>query len=194
MGEVWPEVACTAHRRLDRDATAWAAGRLAGAVVWLRDQGMTHGHCGMAAGGDLLWAEALTTAGVRWTAHVPYPQQPDWWPQVDRARWRSLLECAAAGTVVYGDLDAVPAEKRAKEAPRLLHARNDGMLDRSQAVVALWSPGRPRGGTWSAVRKAGLRGLPVIWLDPDARTTKVIGPAEIAELVKLAPVPQHARR
>src|SRR5688572_15338507 len=53
VGEVWPEVACTAHRRLDRDTTAWAASRLTDAVEWLRDQGMKLGHCGMAAGGDL---------------------------------------------------------------------------------------------------------------------------------------------
>ena len=55
--------------------------------------------------------------------------------------------------------------------PALFHARNTGMLDAADAVVAVWDATHRYGGTWSALNIAEARGMPGIWLDP--RTRKV---------------------
>lgn len=188
----WPDAACTAHR--DQPNPDWVAAELTRTAAKLRaEHGTRTAHCGMARGGDLAWAAAALTAGLRLHAHVPYPQQPDRWPQPARARWRSLVESAAAGTTVYGDLDAAAADRRSREAVRLLHARNDGMLARAAVVVAVWVPSRPRGGTWSAVRKAAKLGLPIIWIDPEAQRTCVPRAATVVALLDAAPAPAYAR-
>jgi hypothetical protein len=185
----WLVVACTAHRSYPTDVVPWVRSRLADATRWLRDQcGTTTAISGMARGGDLYWAQAALDAGLLLHAHVPYPQQADRWTRVERALWRSLLD-RAAETVVYGDLDDVVAGGRSQAAARLLHARNDGMLAAAGAVVAVWEPARPRGGTWSVVRKAAVLGVPVVWLEPGARATRLPSAGELAEALRLGPVP-----
>lgn len=188
----WPDAACTAHRALPNPE--WTAGELARVVAKLRaDHRTARAHCGMALGGDLAWGEAAVSGGLRLHAHVPYPQQPDRWPVAQRARWRSLWECAAEERTVYGDLDAAADGQRSKLAPKLLHARNDGMLDqlRPGVLVAVWVPARQRGGTWSAVNKAAKRRLPIIWVDPEAQRTCVPRPETVAGLLQLAPIPER---
>ena len=145
----------------------------------------------LALGGDLAWGEATVAAGLRLHAHVPYPQQPERWATAQRARWRALVNQADA-TTVYDDLDQADGP-RSRLATRLLHARNDGMLDRAVVLVAIWTPQRPRGGTWSAVRKAHKRGLPIVWLDPQEQRTCMPRAERVGELLELAPVPSHAR-
>jgi hypothetical protein len=200
----WSAVACTAHRKLDRDTATWVARRLADAVVWLRDQrGLTLGHTGMARGGDLIWADALHQAGMPFHAHIPYPQQiaDRGWTRRDVQEWVRLRELAA-GETVYGDLDELdgePIEVWRRRRVELLHKRNDGMLDAIApvgAILAIWDPDLPRGGTWSAVRKAHSRGLLVVHLNPAHQTTSLPTPDRLAQLIERAPIParyQQAR-
>jgi uncharacterized phage-like protein YoqJ len=114
---------------------------------------------GLALGSDLWWAQAALDAGLELWAAVPFPQQADRWPAADRATWRRLLD-QAAKIRTFGQ----------EPSTGLLHARNDGMLDVSAAVVAVWRPSVTTGGTASAVRKAQSRRMPVVHLDPDRRT------------------------
>jgi uncharacterized phage-like protein YoqJ len=171
--EVWSVVCATGHRRIPPAVLPWVRTKLAAAATWLRDQRQTRvGISGMALGADMLWAEAVLDAGLGLHAHVPFPQQPNLWPDDQRVRWRRLLE-RAAEVVWYGDLDGVPEAQRKATAVRLLHARNDGMLAASAAVVAVYDPRQTGGGTASAVRKAIRLRLPVVHLDPAARTVRV---------------------
>ena len=82
--------------------------------------------------------------------------------------WRELRRRSRTVTVVGGkDYDV-----------RMLHARNDSMLDATAAgnglVVALFKPGT-KGGTASAIAKAEKRGLPLLMLDPVARKIRRVG-------------------
>ncbi|GIE97341.1 hypothetical protein [Paractinoplanes rishiriensis] len=159
---VWPRVMVTGHRseHLDPVARAWVPGELRRLAAGLRaDRGTTTGVSGMAIGADLWWADAVVDAGLRLEAHVPFPQQPDGWTPADRAEWERLLG-HAAHVVTYGTGFHV----------RHLLARNWGMVQRSDQVVAVWVRGRP-GGTRSAIEYAVRRGLRPLWVDPVARVT-----------------------
>lgn len=168
----WDTVSATGHRpqHLTTDERLWVRGELARITVKLRDHhGMTTGVSGMALGTDLWWAGELVTAEVDLWAHVPFPQQPDPWKPTDRAEWRRLLSLAKPVTT-YGDAYDV----------KLLHARNDGMLDVSAAVVAVLKGSKTSGGTASAVRKARRRRLPLVHLDPERRTITLSDPTSPA--------------
>lgn len=159
----WPTVMVTGHRpqHLSPSVHDWVRFELNRLAVKLRDEhGMATGVSGMAIGADLWWADALVTNGVPLWAHVPFPQQPDRWKAEDRVEWQRLLGLAAKTTTYGPDFDV-----------KLLHARNDGMIANSQCVVAVLLPGKTDGGTASAVRKATAVGLPIIHINPEARTT-----------------------
>jgi uncharacterized phage-like protein YoqJ len=158
----WPIVCATGHRRqhLSHDAREWIRDELHQQARRLRDEYGTHtGISGMASGVDLWWAEALLAAGLNLWAYVPFPQQPDRWPDADRREWRRILD-RAQRVRTFGDRYSV----------RLLHARNHGMLSDSTAVVACWAPHMTTGGTFAAVREAHRRGMPGVWIDPRARS------------------------
>ena len=78
----------------------------------------------------------------------------------DVARWRELRERAAHEVVIANEYSV-----------GALHARNDAMLSNCDLVVAVWDPSKTTGGTASAVQKAQGKGLPILHLDPVARTT-----------------------
>lgn len=156
------EVACaTGHRprSLDADTHPWIRDELHRLAVKLRD---THGTqvviSGMAVGVDQWWAQAALDAGLVLWAYVPFPQQSDRWPDVARTQWRALLD-RAARVRQFGDHYDV----------RWLHARNDGMLTDSRAVVAVHLPDKATGGTASAVRKAERLRMPIIRVNPATR-------------------------
>ncbi|MFY1686435.1 hypothetical protein [Plantactinospora sp. WMMB782] len=161
----WATVCATGHRpqHLTTAERLWVRGELARIVVKLRDEcGMTCGVSGMAIGTDLWWAAALVDAGVDLWAHVPFPQQPNPWEARNPdayAEWHRLCRVAKRLKTYGGRYDV-----------RTLHARNDGMLDVSAAVVAVWKRSQTTGGTASAVEKANRRGLPIIHLDPERQT------------------------
>jgi hypothetical protein len=169
---IWPTVSATGHRpqHLDLGVHGWVRDELARLAGKLRtEHGLTLGISGMAIGTDLWWADALCRAGVPFEAHVPFPQQPKPWDGPDQAEWHRLVGLAAR-TVTYGaDFDV-----------KLLHARNDGMLRASSAVVAVHLPAKRTGGTASAVRKAAAMRLPIIHINPAARTTTLRNAARLA--------------
>ncbi|HLL69101.1 MAG TPA: hypothetical protein VK453_25800 [Micromonosporaceae bacterium] len=158
-----PVVAATGHRRLPPDSLPWLKAELRRVAAKLRDEhGTTVGISGMALGADMEWADAVLAAGLDLHAYVPFEGQELLWPPKAQERWQNLIAKAAVVRV----LADAPAGHR--EAVRLLHARNDAMLQASVAVVAVWSPDERAGGTFSAVKKATRRGLPVVHLDPVA--------------------------
>ncbi|MEV5819268.1 hypothetical protein AB0L22_08845 [Micromonospora haikouensis] len=196
---VWGTVMVTGHRPKDipRDTHGWVRDKLALGVAWLRDErGMTIGVTGMALGVDMWWADALARAGMPFVAHIPYPQQPDPWRRNPQAvaEWERLRALADRDReVVYGDLAGLAEHARKRVAVKLLHRRNDGMLDAvtpDGAVVAAWCPSKRDGGTYSAVSKAHQRRLPVIHINPEARTVTVPSRARLAHLLNpTAPEP-----
>lgn len=159
----WPTVMVTGHRpqHLSPDVRPWVRAELNRLAVKLRDEhGMAVGISGMAIGSDLWWADALVANGIPLWAHVPFPQQPDRWRADDVAEWNRLLRVAKKLTTYGGYYDV-----------KFLHDRNDGMIRVSAACVAVLLPGKADGGTASAVRKATAHGMPIIHVNPEARTT-----------------------
>lgn len=164
----WPTVMVTGHRpqHLSPSVHDWVRFELNRLAVKLRaEHGMTTGISGMAIGADLWWADALVTNGIPLWAHVPFPQQPDRWTAENRVEWQRLLGLAVKTTTYGPDFDV-----------KLLHARNDGMLREANAVISVLLPGKTSGGTASAVRKATALGLPIIHINPEARTTTLRRP------------------
>jgi hypothetical protein len=196
---VWPTVMVTGHRpqHLPRPAQEWVHDQLDRITVKLRDHhGTTTGRSGFARGPDLWWANRLHHNRVLFEAHIPFPQQPKPWmrdfPQ-DVAEWE-LLRSLAAREFVYGDLGQVEPADRRRHAVRLLHQRNDGMLTGralgrqvgppADAVVAVWRTDKRNGGTYSALLKAHGAGLPVVHVNPAARTVTVPSSARLWMLLR----------
>jgi hypothetical protein len=168
----WPTVMVTGHRpqHLSPSVRPWVQSELARLAVKLRDEyGMTTGISGMALGPDQWWADDVTKAGVKLWAHVPFPQQPDKWKPEDRAEWSRLLGLAADVTT-YGSRYDV----------RLLHARNDGMIEPSAAAIAVRLPWKTGGGTVDAMRKLMALGKPIINVNPAAKVTTIRLPQRAA--------------
>jgi hypothetical protein len=162
----------TAHRpqHLPSDALDWIAEQLHRIAFKLRDEyGTDTAVSGMALGGDQDWAESAVMAGLALWAHVPFPQQPDPWPAHAQRRYRALLD-EASQVNTYGDLAGLSGDARKREAVRLLHARNDGMIAVAQVAVAVYRPPLTTGGTASAWRKLWATRLPIIHVNPDTRT------------------------
>lgn len=159
----WPTVAVTGHRpkHLPPPAREWVREELTHLAVRLRQRhGMTIGISGMALGADLWWADAVIKSGAALWPHVPYRQQPDLWDPADQQEWARLLGEAGRPPVVYG----------AHPDTRLLFARNHGMVDACDLLLAVWIRGK-RGGTCEALRYAVDCGHRPTWVDPVGRET-----------------------
>ncbi|MFG2046163.1 hypothetical protein ACGFIW_01865 [Micromonospora sp. NPDC048935] len=186
---VWPTVMVTGHRPQHLRPESlhdWVRRELDRLALKLRDvHGMTCGISGMALGADLWWADAVHRAGVPFVAHIPFPQQPDPWrrrnPQAV-AEWHRL-RALAAEVVPYGDLAGLAEHARKRVVVRLLHERNDGMLAAADACLAVWCPSKRDGGTFSAVEKAHRMRLPMILVNPEARTVTMPSPARLDHLL-----------
>jgi uncharacterized phage-like protein YoqJ len=138
--------------------------KLRNAAEWLRNErATTVGISGMALGVDQWWAQAVLAAGLKLWAYIPSAHQGDRWTPDQGREWGALIE-QATKVHTFGGRQVTPA---------LLHARNDGMLDDSDAVIAVYRPGKTTGGTYSAVMKAERRRMPGIFLDPVARSVSL---------------------
>jgi hypothetical protein len=160
--EHWPVVGGTGHRpqHVPPGTEAWARTQLSRIARHLRDvYGCRTAVSGMALGFDLWWADEALRAGLKLWAHVPFPEQADRWRSAERQEW-ARLRAEAAKVTTYAESYNV----------RALHARNDGMLRVSSAMLALWDPAKTSGGTYSCVEKIRQRRMPWIHLDPVART------------------------
>lgn len=163
-------VGATGHRpqHLSRDQRRWAQHQANRIAVHLRMvYGCTTAVSGLALGWDTYWARAALWAGLDLWVHIPFEAQPDRWTSGDRAVWRELRGRAVKETV-YG-----PNPTTKGEAVRLLHARNGGMVDVSDAMTCLWFPDKRAGGTWHAVQRVAASGKPAIHLDPALRTVRL---------------------
>ncbi len=185
MSGIWKTATATGHREVSADDEPWVRAELGRCARWLHEHGTCYAVSGMARGVDLWWADAAVTAGLHLCAAIPFEEQPARWSRAQRAEWQRLRRLAVREHVV-GALPAdVAPRQRSAAVNRLLHARNDFMLGRAAAVVAVWERGRFDGGTHGALVKAARRRLPGIWLDPAARTVAFTlpGPAELTRHV-----------
>jgi hypothetical protein len=173
----------TGHRpqHLELDSIGWITGRLHSIAVHLRDvYGTRKMRSGMAAGVDLIWARTAQLIRQPLSAYLPFPQQPDLWEDRHlREEWAELVAYARRTGDVHTTGDCRPGPGSRVRAIRLLHKRNDEMIDDTEAeagvCVAVLRSTRTSGGTYSAAKKIGDR-MPVIHVDPDERTVTAIYP------------------
>jgi uncharacterized phage-like protein YoqJ len=114
---------------------------------------------GMALGWDTAVALACVRRGVPFAAAVPFEGQELAWPSDAQARYRTLLRWASEVTIV--SRIAPEHQDRTWWIGGVMHARNRWMVDRCQAVVALWD-GAPKGGTANCIAYAKSVGRPVV--------------------------------
>lgn len=192
-GRLGPEVMVTAHRSMSRRTIDWVTHQLPRCLIKLRDEcGMIRATSGMARGGDLVFASAAADLGIPLRAAVPYPSQPldgvdgrfgQKWSRAQRAAWGQMCAYADATGGLHRVSENDP--RSVGERISMLHKRNDWMLQRCQAVVALWEPVRDGrvnavGGTYSCIEKAVGAGMPVILFDLSAQTVSIPRPQDWA--------------
>lgn len=138
----WPVVCATGHREVVNGAEPWVRAELGRCAAWLREHGTRTAISGMARGVDVWWADAALTAGLDLWAAIPFEGQAARWPAATRREWERILALAARVRIV-GEVPAdTPPKKRSGLVNGLLHQRNDVMLDRAAAVVAVWERGK----------------------------------------------------
>ena len=124
-------------------------------------------HSGMALGADTVWSKAILRLreefpeDVYFVAEVPVRTQPDRWiGERDRDLWREHVKTADQ-VRIYGEVYSV----------RWLHARNHGMIDAADLLIAVWN-GSETGGTAEAVGYAQKHGTRLWRIDPDRLKSK----------------------
>lgn len=196
MTETWTGVMVTAHRKLPSGAEEWLRPALAERLTKLvTDFGTQTATSGMAIGGDMLFAEEASHLGLSLIAAVPFPGQPydkhgPKWSTQQRVRWSNL--CDRASHVEYvSPIDPLSYGQRV----RMLHARNDWMLERNQAVLAIWDPDNKKGsGTYSCIVKAVSAGKPVILFNLATQTVTRPSAQRWAQLLDRPALAAAARR
>ncbi|WP_248581590.1 hypothetical protein [Nocardioides sp. InS609-2] len=166
--EAFPKVAITGHRpkAMTPAQLGWAHVAIARATWRLRSTyGAQCAISGMALGADTIFAVSALACGMDLHAYIPFEAQPDVWPEADRQLWHHLRARAAREVLVGGIEYEV----------RMLHARNDAMIQDADLVVALLRSDATKGGTFSAVKKTAQAGKPMLMLDPVAQTTSRVG-------------------
>ena len=120
---------------------AWIAQHQPGTVI-----------TGMARGWDTIVAEAAIRYSIPLVCAIPFPGQIDKWPSLDKEIWARIIryshKCGKVHTISPVYLSTVH------------QTRNQWMVDRADAVLALWS-GKPSG-TANCVKYAQSQGKPVI--------------------------------
>ncbi len=154
----YSSVSVTGHRDLSDSQMAWLRPEFDRVLHKLRDEhGTTDAHSGMALSADQDFGWSALNARLRLHAHVPFPSQPDRWKPEQQDSYRRLL-ARCTSVRVYGQYYDVG----------LLFARNDGLLEVADVLLAVWNPDQFTGGTFDTVRKAVARELPVIHFNPVA--------------------------
>jgi hypothetical protein len=187
--EVFAEVMVTAHRRLPRDASGWLNTAICEVLAKLRQEyGMQRATTGMAPGGDQLFGRGAQDCDIPLRAAIPYPDQPldgtdghfgPKWTKQQIADWHTLRGYAeGTGSIHYV---STVNPRSFDERVRMLHARNDWMLEHTAAVVAIWAPANLKSGTASCLRKAASVGKPIILVN-------------LATQAVTRPLPQHWAR
>lgn len=171
MTEQWQIVCGTGHRTLsERADESWTREKMARCAQWLRkEHGTIAVVSGMARGFDLWWADTIAqTDGLELWAYIPFNGHTDPWTKAEQREAERL--CGLADNVRIVNPQPLPAgltgRQRSAIVNQRLYARNIEMLYVSDAVVAVWEPGRLDGGTVSALLEAAKRGMPGVHLDP----------------------------
>jgi len=117
---------------------------------------------GLAIGVDMLGAETVALVRafggpeVKLTGAMPFPSQPNKWPEHTRQRWHDI--CGLCNEVVSVSADPY--------SPAKMQIRNRWMVDNSTYVIAVWN-GTTSGGTWNCMNYAHSTGKPVLAITAD---------------------------
>lgn len=132
-------------------------------VVW--------GHSGLALGADTIWSKAILAmkdkypGRVLFHAEIPMLEQPEaWFKKSDINFWHEQVS-RADDKSIYGSLAGKSDAERKGLAVRFLNARNGGMLDHADVLLALHDG--TKGGTGNAVAYATKIGLETITVHPN---------------------------
>jgi len=127
----------------------------------LERSGSVQLHSGMALGADTVWSKAALRLRdehpdeVYFVAEVPVMTQPDRWiGKRDKALWQEHVDSADV-LRIYGESYSVG----------FLHARNQGMIEAADLLLAVWN-GSTTGGTAGAVAYAKRIGKRTHRIDP----------------------------
>jgi uncharacterized phage-like protein YoqJ len=175
--EIWEIVCGTGHRQIAQADMRWLHDEILRVLAKLEgDHGLAEVVSGMALGFDQQLAEMALVCNLRLHAVPPFPSQFTAWPEPQQNHWHELIMMA---TEITPASPRDPDFTNQRQVAAMLHARNDTMLKMSKAVIAAadltklkWKNDRVVGGTWSCVEKAKNKGMPIIWMDPRARTVK----------------------
>lgn len=130
------------------------------------------GHSGLALGADTVWSKAILAMKAKYPgrvlfhAEIPMLEQAEaWFKETDIAFWREQVESCDDQTI-YGSLAGLDKSdpRRKREASRLLNARNAGMVDHCDVLLALYDG--TGGGTGNAVADAKKKSVPTIIVHP----------------------------
>ena len=119
--------------------------------------GYRHFICGMAAGCDMYFAEAVlalreTRGDVTLEAAIPFGDQPGRWAVPLRRRWNALIDrCDKLTVLQYG------------YTPDCMMRRNRYMVDRASLLLACYD-GKP-GGTMNTILYAERSGVKTVIID-----------------------------
>jgi uncharacterized phage-like protein YoqJ len=117
---------------------------------------------GLAIGVDLLAAESVAYVRVfakgkvvKLTGAMPFPSQPNKWPESTRQHWHNV--CQLCNEVVSVSADPY--------SPQKMQVRNEWMVDLSDYVIAVWN-GEKSGGTWNCMSYALGKNKSVLAIQP----------------------------
>ncbi len=114
--------------------------------------------CGMAAGFDLLAADAAIELGIPITAAVPWMGHQASLPKEWQDHWQKVYD--------YSDTQHFLDERMAFPGKYIYFKRNEWMVDNADVVMAYWS-GKEVGGTFHCVTYAdGKKPITNIFNDP----------------------------
>lgn len=116
--------------------------------------------CGMAAGFDLIAAEAAMKLGIAVTAAIPWGGHKKSLPADWQARWQEVFDYASEVHFCSEDLN-FPGKY-------IYFVRNEWMVDNADVVMAYWNPEKTSGGTYGCIQYALKKKVPVAntWNDP----------------------------
>lgn len=144
--------AFTGHRHIPYKDKAHLKDMIRQAVLACHQSGIRYFQCGMAAGFDLLAAEAVLEIkkehpDIHLIAVIPFRNQPDRYSPMDKSRYLRVLEKADKAVVLS-----------ATYFDGCFLRRNDYMLGHSCRVIAYFN-GEHKGGTYYTCKRAKRMGL-----------------------------------
>lgn len=115
---------------------------------------------GMAIGADQLLAEVCVELSIKYVACIPFEGQDSKWTSSDKNNWSELLKKAWQVNLV-----SLRPPSDYYEAVRMLHQRNQYMVDLSDSVIALFN-GVKKGGTYNVIDYAERKNKRIVNIWP----------------------------